>query len=157
FYMVLPKYLAALHRLLPFYGSFSQIGLQGEMHYAALMSLGLKDTAKFIVWPTSLATMTLLAVIVSAVGMGLRAQLVALAVLVTSTTFNTHIWDGKVDLFGATFGLAAYFWTLQSGGANSRRAIGLAGTFCGLAVVAKLSLLVALVPGICLMVGWREI
>ena len=57
FYMILPKIMADLHELIPVpgYESFMSVGLQGEMHYAALMVLGSADAAQLFEWPTILA------------------------------------------------------------------------------------------------------
>ena len=57
FYMILPKIMANSHELIPVpgYESFMSVGLQGEMHYAALMVLGSADAAQLFEWPTILA------------------------------------------------------------------------------------------------------
>src|SRR5271157_4036781 len=62
FYMALPKVIAASHRLVPLpgYEGFTTTGLQGEMHYAALMALGSPDAARLFAWPTMLAGAILL-------------------------------------------------------------------------------------------------
>ncbi len=68
--------------------------------------------------------------------------------LFTSTTFTYYVGDGKVDLFGAGLGLACCYWVLQAGRlADPRRCLLLAGAFAGLAVTAKISLLVVLAAG----------
>jgi hypothetical protein len=157
FYMPLSKVIAASHRLVPLPGceAATQMGLQGELHYAALMSLGSAQAAKLFVWPTSLAVAMMLLAIGSKVGLGLRGQWMALAVLFTSTAFTYLITDGKVDLFAAAMGMAAFYWALQTGGRQGTLALRLTGLFTGLAVIAKISYLAVLLPGILLLVVWQ--
>jgi len=54
FYMVLGKIIAYSHRLVPMpgYERFTMIGLQGELHFAALMVLHSPEAAKLFSWPT---------------------------------------------------------------------------------------------------------
>lgn len=150
FYFALPKAIAASHRLtpLPGYEPFTQIGLQGELHYAALMSLGSAHAATLFVWATSLAAALVLLAVCAEAGVGRRGKLVALVALFTSTAFTDLISDGKVDLFGAAMGLAAFYWAMRAGGRGGQHALRLAGLFAGLAVVAKLSYVPILPPGI---------
>lgn len=157
FYMALPKVIAASHRLVPLrgYETYSQIGLQGEFHYAALMSLGSPQAAKLFVWPTGLAVAMVLVAIGSEAGLGRRGKWIVLAVLYTSTGFTLVITDGKVDLFGAAMGMAAFYWALQTGERHGTSALRLTGLFVGLAVIGKLSYAAALVPGILLLVIWQ--
>src|SRR3989304_4548626 len=74
FYMALPKVISAPHRLLPLpgYEGFTRVGLQGEFHFAALMSLWDSTAAKLFVWPTSLAAGLMLAALGGQVGMQRR-------------------------------------------------------------------------------------
>jgi hypothetical protein len=159
FYMALPKVMAASHRLVPLpgYEASTQIGLQGEMQFAALMSLGSAQAAKLFVWPTSLAVAVMLLAIGSKVGLGSRGKWIALVVLITSTAFTNVTTDGKVDLFAAAMGMAAFYWALQTGGRQSALALRLTGLFTGLAVIAKFSYLAPLLPGILLLVVWQHI
>lgn len=158
FYMALPKVMAASHRLVPLpgYEASSQIGLQGEMHFAALMSLGSPQAAKLFVWPTSLAIAMMLLAIGAKVGLGLRGKWIALAALFSSTAFTYLITDGKVDLFATAMGMAAFYWALQTGERKGALALRLTGLFTGLAVIAKFSYLAPLLPGILLLVVWQR-
>ena len=116
FYLALPKLISASHRLLPMPGGFeyfSQIGLQGEMHFSALMSVSNYQAAKLFVWPTSLAIGLMLMGLGSLVGLGRHGNYISVAILFTSTVFTNIIWDGKVDLFATAMGLCAYYWALQ--------------------------------------------
>lgn len=159
FYMVLPKILAASHRLVPLpgYEGFSAIGLFGEFHFAALMSVASADAAKFFVFVDAVATAGFVASMGKRVGLGWRGQLMCIAVLFTSTAFTLLIGDGKVDLFGASLGVAAYYWAIQADIKRGARALLLAGLFTGLAIMAKLTYLPVLLPGILLIVVWRNV
>lgn len=157
FYMVFPKIMADSHRLVPQpnYYSFSQIGLSGEMHYAALISLASPYAAKFYVWITALALAAMLLAICSAVGCTLKGKITALVILLTSTTVTAYIYDGKVDLFGAAFGLAAYYWILQTRSTPGRFPYIMTGIFLSFAMVAKFSNIPVIVPGIVLILVWN--
>ena len=64
FYMVLPKITAASHKLLPttdYVAKHSTFGFLGEMHFAALMSLGASTVSKAFSFVTGLALTALLA------------------------------------------------------------------------------------------------
>jgi len=156
FYMTLPKYMAWCDRLvaLPTYREFSQVGLQGEMHFAALMSLGSQSAAKGFVWPTSLAGLGMLLAIGGMTGLRRRGKWIAVAMYFTATAVTKISVDGKVDLFGAAMGIAAIYWALRATD-RSWRAVCLCGLFTGLAAVAKLSYVGALVPGVFALLLWR--
>ena len=156
FYMALPKMLASSHRLapLPGYEAFSQVGLQGEMHYAALMALGSADAARLFAWPTILAGTVMLMAIGSMVGIKRRGQWIVFASVFTSTAVIYLCCDGKVDLFAAALGLGAYFWSLQLNRFRDPQAVRLVGLLAGFAVVAKFSYAVVLLPGIAFLVVW---
>jgi hypothetical protein len=157
FYMALPKAMAASHRLVPLpgYVAFTQIGLQGELHYAALMALGSPQGAKLFVWPTGLAIALLLAAIGGTIGLRAAGKWIAVAILFTSTAVLQLLTNGSIGLFAAAMGLAAVYWALQTDGSKRLSALTLTGAFCGLAVVAKISYLAALLPAVCLLVFWR--
>ena len=158
FYMVLPKIMAAAHRLVPQpnYYAFSQIGLSGEMHYAALMSIASPQAAKLFAWFTALALAGMLIALTNEVGNSRIGKIVSLAMLFTSTTVTYYIFDGKVDLFGAAFGLAAYYWALRTENVPGRSPYLLAGLFTGFAIVAKLTSIPVLVPGIIILIVWNN-
>jgi hypothetical protein len=160
FYMVLPKVIAASHRLvpLPLYEDFSLVGLTAEMQLAALFLLGMPGgSARLFCWLTALAGAVILLAICKRVGLGRRGQIIALSTLVTSTAV-TWLWGtGKTDFFAAAFGLCAYYYALRSWDADSRKhAVLLAGLFTGFAIVAKLSYLVPFLPGVLILLYWQE-
>ncbi len=156
-YMAVSKLTAGIHRLIPLPGFefIVQLGLLGEMQVAALMSLGLTDAAKFLCWPVGLAGSLMLLALGELAGLRQRGQWMLLAMFWTSSTVTIHVWDGKVDLFGGSLGLAAYYWAIRTGGRPGLAGLCLTGIFSTLAVLAKLTLLVALVPGIVVLVIWR--
>jgi hypothetical protein len=157
FYLTMPRLISDTHHLLapPGYETFTKIGLQGELHYAALMTLGNTFAAKLFVWPVSLAGGLLLLGLGHEAGLGRHAKWTTLAALFTSTAFTAVIWNGKVDVFGGAMGLAALYWALYIAGEERRLALSLTGLFAGLAVIAKLSNLLALAPGAALIILWQ--
>lgn len=159
FYLTYSKIIASSYRLLPMqglYAMFSQIGLMGEMHYAVLMMLDDAKAAKLFIWPIAVATAMMLIGICSKAGLGRRGQWIALVILFTSTSFTHHITDGKVDLFSAALGMAAFYWVMAiSNTASLKFIIPLVGLLSGFAVIAKFSYLVAFIPVVGLLIAWR--
>jgi hypothetical protein len=86
--------------------------------------------------------------------MGRRGQWLTLSILFSSTSVTWLSGDGKVDLFGAAFGLAAYYWAIQIRFARTKFALFLTGLFSGFSIVAKLSYAPVMVPSIALLVLW---
>lgn len=158
YYMVLPKILAGTGRLIPQpnYYEFSKLGLNGEAHYALLMLLGDFHAAKFFVWFTMLAAAGFIISIGTLLKIKATGQIIAVIILLTSTTFTDYITDGKIDIFSAAFGLGAFYWILETRKKNWLPFI-LAGLFLGFAVVAKLSNLISLVPGFAVVAVWHSI
>jgi hypothetical protein len=157
FYFVLPKIVAASHRLIPLpgtYEDFTSVGLHGEMHYAALMALRSPDAAKLFAWPTILVGAIMLLALGRHVGLGRRGQWIALAILFTSSAVIWLSGDGKVDLFAVSLGFAAYYWAIQVRNSSRQLALWLTGLFSGFALIAKMSYAPALIPGIALLLGW---
>ncbi len=158
FYMVLPKIMAASARLVPQpagvptpsgnYYALSQIGLLGEMHFAALIALHGQMAAKLLVPVVAVAALGLILAFCEECGVGYRGKIAAVLIVCSSTTFMNYLWMGKVDVFGAALGLAAYWFALEAASRPDWRAFFLAGLFSGFAVVAKLSNLPALGAGI---------
>lgn len=158
FYMVLPKIMAASHRLVPQpnYYSFTQIGLSAEMHFAALMSLASPHAAKLFVWVTAIALSGMLIAINTEIGNSRIGKIVTVVLLFSSTTVTSYIYDGKVDIFGCAFGLAAYYWALQTDRIPGKAPYLLTGLFTGFAVIAKISNIPVLVPGIVILIVWNN-
>lgn len=160
FYLVLPKVVAASHRLvpLPLYEDFSMVGLLAEMQLAALFLLGMPGgSPRFFCWLTALAGSVILVVICRCAGLGRRGQIISLSMLVTSTAVTLLWGTGKTDFFAAAFGLCGYYYALRSWEEDFRKdAVLLAGVFTGFAVVAKVSYFVVFLPGMCILLFWKD-
>ena len=158
FYMVLPKVMADSERLrpLPNYHEFSQIGLFGEMHFAALMSIGSPYAAKFFVWFTSIALAALLLSLCARIGLLLRGQIIALIILFSSSTFTYYITDGKVDIFGGALGIAAYYWAFYISPNKKMFPLILTALFAGFSFLAKISNIPVILIGILTIVIWNQ-
>jgi len=149
-YSVWPQVIAASHKLTPYVRGYVALGLQGEMHFAALISLGSLDAAKMFSWPTVLAGALMLAAIGARSGLGRRAQWVSLMMIFTSTGVTLLIGDGKTDLFALGLGLAAIYWLLSPSN------LSLVGLFLGLAVIAKPTYLFVLLPVLAVLLIWQQ-
>ena len=159
FYITYPKIIADSQRFIPMpglYATFSQIGLVGELHFAALMQIGDVRTAKLFVWPVSIAAGLMLMALAARLGCGRRGQWFALLILLTSTSFTNYVYDGKVDNFAAALGITAAYWALRCG-ENDRPnfSVALTGLLAGFASLAKFSYLAALLPFVFLLIWWQ--
>lgn len=159
FYMVYPKIMAATGLLEPMHGPFyffSVIGLPVELHYAALMVLADEHAAKFFMFPIAVSAGVMLVGIVRLCGGGIAAVALSWAMLFSSYTFHHYVYDGKVDLAAAAFGLGAVYWLLRGTGSRvSVLACGVAGWFAGLATAAKFSYLLVLAVSLSVLLVWR--
>ncbi len=158
FYMVLPKMLAASQKIgfLPGYENFTTVGLIGEFHFAALMSLGCGENAKLIIWPLIISGTFILTSLVRIGGGNRKAQWLAVIMLFSSSAVTLLIGDGKVDLFAAVFGLAVVY-ILCSKLERTKSFYVLAGLMAGFAVIAKLSYAPLIIPCGVLLIIWRNI
>ena len=160
FYLPFPKLIAYEQAMvpLPCFEWMCTISLQGEMHWAALFLFGIGSRAVLFTWPVAAGTACLLLNLATLGGVGRRGQWIVLAMLFASTTFTFHVGDGKVDLFGAGLGVACAYWLVQAGRLEGpRTCLVLAGAFAGLAVIAKLSLLVVLAPASGTLLLWHAV
>lgn len=156
YYMALPKTMAFAHRLIPLsdYEAFMSIGISGETHYAALMALGVPGAVpRLFAWPTGVACALLIAAICARAGIDRRGQWLTLIMVYTSSAFIYLQGSGKVDMFAALLGVGAFYWALRIADKGSG-ALLLAGWLGGCAVVAKVSYIVTLVPGLALLLLW---
>ena len=156
FYFAFAKLTAFSHHLiaLPSYEGFMNIGLLGEMHFAALILLHSSNAALLFSWPTIIAAGIMLASLGRVAGMGRRGQWLTLSILFSSSAVIWLSGDGKVDLFGVALGLAAYYWALQIRFNRTKLTLFLTGVFSGFAFVAKLSYIPVMVPSVALLVAW---
>ena len=159
FYLTYPKIIAASQRVVEMpglYANFSQIGLLGEMHFAALFALGGMHAAKLFVWPVAIATILMLLALAKYAGLGRTGQCFAFVIAITSTAFTNHITDGKIDLFAAAVGVGAFYWALRTGEASQGGLpLRVAGILAGFAIVGKFSYILALLPPLLLIVAWN--
>ena len=159
-YFALPKVIASSHHLvsLPGYEAISYIGLQGEMHFAALMAIGSPDAAQLFSWPTIIAGSIMLLALGRIAGLNRRGQWITLAMVFTSSCVIWLSGDGKTDLFAAAFGLSAYYWAIRTWERSIKEKAGwLTGLFAGFAIIAKLSYIPVLLSGIAIIVCWGYI
>lgn len=161
FYFVYPKVIAATGLLKPIPGPFyffSEVGLPLELHFAALISLADDHAAKLFVFPIAISVGIFLASIVRLCGGEVVAVIVGWAMLLSSYTFYNYIYDGKVDLAAAAFGLASVYWVLIGSKSNlTFSPFVLAGWLAGLATVAKFSYLLVLGINLTLIIYWQFI
>lgn len=158
FYFALPKLIAHTNQLFPLpgvYEDFTGIGLQGEMHIAALMSLGSPDAARLFDLPTVIATCVMLLSLGRLIGLGRRGQWIALTMVLTSSAVYGLSTFAKTDLYAAAFGVAAIYWALHLDSVDRSRGLLLGGCLAGLSVIGKLSYLATLLPGIAILLAWR--
>jgi hypothetical protein len=156
FYFAFAKLIAYSHHLIPLpgYEGFTNVGLLGELHFAALILLRSRNAALLFSWPTIIAAGVMLASLGRVAGMGRRGQWLTLSILFSSSAVVWLSGDGKVDLFGVALGLAAYYWAVQIRFNRTKLTLFLTGLFSGFAFVAKLSYIPAMVPGIALLALW---
>lgn len=157
FYMAYPRLIAATGDLSIFptgYASFAQIGLKGEFHYAVMMLFGNFRNPELFTWLTALAGVGILIPLADMAGMGRRGKWILVIIAFTSSAYTHLIWNGKVDIFSAALGLAAYYWAFQVQDGN-RGAIRLSGVLTGFAIIAKISYAIFLPITVALIIFWR--
>ena len=116
YYMAQPKLMAVTgsYTLLANYESFGVLPAIAEMPYAVMYLLG-GDTlgfvaAKFSMWPVLLATLALLWQSAKAVKATTDSAWVFMAFAITSSAVTLVAWDGKTDLVGLMYFLAALLY-----------------------------------------------
>lgn len=157
FYMVLSKIMASAEKFVPLpYGHvLNHIGFMGEMHFAALMSIADVPAAKFYVWFTALALAIIILAICKETGVRLKGQIIALLMLFSSTVFTNFIYDGKVDIFAAAYGVTAYYWAMRTTRKSPVFVYILTGLFSGLSIVAKFSYIPIILAGVGIFLIWN--
>ena len=156
FYLSLPRLIASTQKfsLLPGYVPFSQIGLGSEMHAGVYYSLvaSLYDefaaelAAKLNVIPAIVAICAVLWALTSRVGGGRQAQMLAVAMTVSSSMIWMIVLLSKSDLYPALLGITAVYWLLLAGDREELVNLAMAGLLTGLAVSGKISYLVVMGP-----------
>ena len=159
FYMVLPKLMAASGSLMPVIGyehTHSISGLFGEMHHSVLLALNNEQAALLFVWVTTLTMLAILVSLCGSLGVGNVGKVVAMVMMLSSTTVSFYMIDGKVDIFAACLGIAALYWIVEVKRSSVNwSAFCLAGLFTGFAVVAKATYAIAVALPISIILLWE--
>lgn len=141
FYFVIPKLISETGRIVaqPNYFVSSQIGLFTELHYSALISVYSVNTAKFFTLIYASSGLLLLLQVAHYLGSRRIGIISVIVFLLSSSFFVTHIYDGKVDIYGGVLGLAAIINAVIYVG-NKRILFWLfSSLFFGAAIIAKFS------------------
>ncbi|MBN1942198.1 MAG: hypothetical protein JW849_02785 [Phycisphaerae bacterium] len=157
FYFALPKLLAYEGMLRPFpgYEFFSQVGMHGEMHAAALMLFGSPQAATLFAGFLGVAAVMMLIEIARQAGLGRLGRWTVFLLTYTSTAFVFLTFAGRLDLFGVALSLAAIYWALRTplrGGVLVL--VGLLGCF---GVIAKATYALTTVPILAVLLAWRAL
>ena len=159
FYMVLPKLMAASGRLIPVIGyehTHSISGLFGEMHHSVLLALGNEQAALLFVWVTTLTMLALLVSLCGNLGVGNVGKVVAMVMMLSSTSVSFYMIDGKVDIFAASLGMAALYWIVEAKRSSINwQGFYLVGMFTAFAVVAKATYAIAVALPIFIILLWE--
>ena len=154
-YLYLPKLLAYTERFSPFLekDSFIALTVLSEFHSAALMSIADVTSARLFMWWAGCAFWVVSLALGGKVGLGLKGQILLLAMLTTTTSITNLIGDGKVDMAGFALAICAYLWVILDEDDWSMLVI--AALFLGLAVLAKLTFALTLAIPIILLLIWQ--
>lgn len=167
YYFALAKVIAFSHTLkvLPgyYFGTFPSeammgFGLHGELHMAAIFSLGADHFARYFDIVLLMISIAVLLKFLSMAGVKTRGLLIAAMVVLLSTSVINITAVGKVDLYGITFTLGAiYFAGLYFFNPMDRSTLALSGILIGTAVTTKLSYLVNMIPAIVILAFWKSV
>ncbi len=156
-YMPWAKIIAESHHLVtvPDQSDYSVPGLFTEMHYAAFMSLDVREAGRLndLILVTAIAA--ILVLIGRSLGIKKEGSWVLLAFLFTSPVFIWLIGKGTSDLAPALLGLTAVFLLIPEDRDFDIPLYALAGFFAGLSVYAKISYLIAFIPVLGLFILFR--
>ncbi len=156
-YMPWAKIIAESHHLItvPDQSDYSVPGLFTEMHYAAFMSLDVREAGRL----NDLILVTAIAAILVLTGRSLgikkEGSWAILAFLFTSPVFIWLIGKGTSDLAPALLGLTAVFLLIPEDRDFDSPLYALAGFLAGLSVYAKISYLIAFIPVLGLFIIFR--
>lgn len=157
YYMAIAKVTSASEHLkvLPGYEEVASLGMQGEMQFAALMTLGNPESTQFFSWVTFITGCILLLALGRQVGLKRHGQWLTLAIVFTSSAVIGLSGGGKTDLYGAAFAFAACYWAFRLDEENWKQIAVLIGLFSGMAVMAKLNYAVNFLPSLVLILIWK--
>jgi hypothetical protein len=161
FYLAAAKLIAYTGRIgtLPGYDGFSWVIMTGELLYASLMLLGSPGTgARLYEWINFLPVLVSLYWVARICNLSARAAFLS-AVMALTSSAAIGLWaGGKTDTFAAGPALIGIWFALASWKSDRRwNYVAMSGLFCGFAIVAKVSYLVTLLPGVMLLIHWRDI
>ena len=156
-YMPWAKIISESHHLItvPDQSDYSVPGLFTEMHYAAFMSLDVREAGRLndVILVTAIAAILVLTG--RSLGIKKEGSWALLAFLFTSPVFIWLIGKGTSDLAPALLGLTAVFLLLPEERDFNTPLYALAGFFAGLSVYAKISYLIAFLPVLGLFIVFR--
>jgi len=157
YYMAIAKTISAAEQLkvLPGYEDVASLGMQGEMQFAALMTLGSPESTQVFSWLTMTAGCVLLLSLGRLVGLNRRSQWLTLLMVFTSSAVIILSGSGKTDLYGVAFAFAAFYWALKFEEKDQLQSSVLVGLFSGMAVMAKLNYAVNFLPSLALILFWK--
>jgi hypothetical protein len=155
-YFSLPKLLAheGFLRPLPGYEFFSQVGLHGELHVAALMRLGQPQAATLFAGFLGVPTAMMLIEIARRAGVGRPGRWCVFLLTYTSTAFVFLTFAGRLDLFGVAMGLAAIYWALSV--PLRVGVLVMAGVLGCFSVIGKATYALTTVPMLVVLLLWRS-
>jgi hypothetical protein len=167
YYFALAKVIASSHtlKLLPgyYFGKFPSeammdLGLNGELHFAAVFSLGANHYARYLDIVLLITGIIVYLKFLSIAGIKIRGLLIAMLVVLLSTSVTNVTATGKVDLYGITFTLGAiYFAGLYFFESSNRNNLIFCGILIGTAITTKSSYLINMLPSIVLLLVWNTI
>lgn len=157
FYLALAKVISASEHLapLPGYENLTSIGLQGEMHSAALITLVSPEAIQLFSWLTLTSGCVFLLALGRQVGLTRHGQWLALAMVFTSSALIELSGSGKTDVYATAMAFAAYYWAFNIRKDNWVTTSILTGAFSGLAVVAKISYVENFLPSLAIILAWQ--
>src|SRR4051794_21067128 len=161
FYLAAAKLIAHTGRLsvLPGYESFSWVIMTGELLYSSLMLLGSPGaSARFYEWINFFPVVLAMYWVARIAKLEARARILAAAMLLTSSAALALWGGGKTDNFAIGPALIGVCFALLSWRSSHRlNCIALSGLFCGFAIATKFSYMIALPPGLLLLIFWTSL
>ncbi len=113
--------------------SFFQTGIQ----YAALIQVFGDQAARMYSWINGVIIIIFTIALGGKVGLSRRANLILVALILTSTAFLDLMGDGKIELASTVPAIATIYWVENSSEKSSRNTLLLTGFLAGLAMIAR--------------------
>lgn len=160
-YLALPKLTAFTGRLVPLpgYEAFSWLVGPSEMLIAILMALGMPDlSSRIYSWANYLPTLIVLFAVARRCAIPRRGAAIAIVMALTSSAAISLWGSGKTDLFalGPTF--CAILLVLKSWSSRQvTKDVLLAGAFAGFGAAIKFSYIPVVLPGLLVLLLWRQL